>query len=215
MPAGERAALEVVQSQAGFQLAVVMLDAPPDLGKESNSAGHSYGQDSRHAQVRTAAAETFQTETGGLKHNEIRDHGEYRTKRLVLAEYDRMAAADAAGVPYESPRAAQPLVGRGVLSVGTLRQPGMHVAEGSQHETGQLVPVQAGNVNVDQAGQPVAAAIEVVMKKDRAPGGGAGSGGVRPVSTALASPNRASGHRHQGPGPGKPALGSSSGSVVT
>ena len=47
--------------------------------------------------------ETFQTETGGLKHNEIRDHGEYRTKRLVLAEYDRMAAADAAGVPYESP----------------------------------------------------------------------------------------------------------------
>ena len=33
--------------------------------------------------------ETFQTETGGLKHNEIRDHGEYRTKRLVLAEYDR------------------------------------------------------------------------------------------------------------------------------
>ena len=39
--------------------------------------------------------ETFQTETGGLKHNEIRDHGEYRTKRLVLAEYDRMAAADA------------------------------------------------------------------------------------------------------------------------
>jgi hypothetical protein len=47
--------------------------------------------------------ETFQSETGGLKHNEIRDHGEYRTKRLVLAEYDRMAAADAAGVPYGSP----------------------------------------------------------------------------------------------------------------
>ena len=52
--------------------------------------------------------ETFQTETGGLKHNEIRDHGEYRTKRLVLAEYDRMAAADAAGVPYESPLALPP-----------------------------------------------------------------------------------------------------------
>jgi hypothetical protein len=52
--------------------------------------------------------ETFQTETGGLKHNEIRDHGEYRTKRLVLAEYDRMAAADAVGVPYESPLTPPP-----------------------------------------------------------------------------------------------------------
>jgi hypothetical protein len=52
--------------------------------------------------------ETFQTETGGLKHNEIRDHGEYRTKRLVLTEYDRMAAADAAGVPYESPLTLPP-----------------------------------------------------------------------------------------------------------
>ena len=44
--------------------------------------------------------ETFQTETGGLKHNEIRDHGEYRTKRLVLTEYDRMAAADAGRAAY-------------------------------------------------------------------------------------------------------------------
>jgi hypothetical protein len=52
--------------------------------------------------------ETFQTETGGLKHNEIRDHGEYRTKRLVLTEYDRMAAAHAAGVPYESPLTLPP-----------------------------------------------------------------------------------------------------------
>jgi hypothetical protein len=52
--------------------------------------------------------ETFQSETGGLKHNEIRDHGEYRTKRLVLAEYDRMAAADAAGIPYSSPLALPP-----------------------------------------------------------------------------------------------------------
>jgi hypothetical protein len=52
--------------------------------------------------------ETFQTETGGLKHSEIRDHGEYRAKRLILAEYDRMAAADAAGVPYESPLALPP-----------------------------------------------------------------------------------------------------------
>jgi hypothetical protein len=52
--------------------------------------------------------ETFQSETGGLKHNEIRDHGEYRTKRLVLTEYDRMAAADAAGDPYKSPLAVPP-----------------------------------------------------------------------------------------------------------
>jgi hypothetical protein len=46
--------------------------------------------------------ETFQTETGGLKHNEIRDHGKYRTKCLVLTEYDRMAAAETASVPYKS-----------------------------------------------------------------------------------------------------------------
>lgn len=52
--------------------------------------------------------ETFQTDSGGLKNNEIRDHGEYRTKRLVLGEYDRMAAADAAGVPYESPLTPPP-----------------------------------------------------------------------------------------------------------
>lgn len=61
-------------------------------------------------------------------------------------------------------RAAQPPAGRGVLSVGAVRQPGLHVAEGIQHETGQLVPVQAGDVNVDQAAQPVAAVIEIVMK---------------------------------------------------
>jgi N-6 DNA Methylase len=52
--------------------------------------------------------ETFQTETGGLKHNEIRDHGEYRTKRLVLTEYDRMAAGHTTGVPYKSPLATPP-----------------------------------------------------------------------------------------------------------
>jgi hypothetical protein len=55
--------------------------------------------------------ETFHTETGGLKHNEIRDFKEYRTKRLVLTEYDRMAAADAAGTPYQSPLPDPP--GRG------------------------------------------------------------------------------------------------------
>ena len=44
--------------------------------------------------------ETFQTETGGLKHNDIAKYGTYRTKDLVLDAYDRMAAADATGVPY-------------------------------------------------------------------------------------------------------------------
>lgn len=34
--------------------------------------------------------ETFQTENGGLKNNEIAKHGAYRTKELVLAAYDRM-----------------------------------------------------------------------------------------------------------------------------
>ncbi|CAL9318908.1 hypothetical protein SUDANB135_05881 [Streptomyces sp. SudanB135_2055] len=37
--------------------------------------------------------ETFQSESGGLKNNEIAKYREYRTKRLVLAEYDRMAEA--------------------------------------------------------------------------------------------------------------------------
>jgi hypothetical protein len=33
---------------------------------------------------------------------------EYRTKRLVLTEYDRMAAADTAGIPYKSPLTQPP-----------------------------------------------------------------------------------------------------------
>lgn len=37
-----------------------------------------------------------------LRKNEERDHGDFRTKRLVLTEYDRMAKAAATGVPYES-----------------------------------------------------------------------------------------------------------------
>ncbi len=37
--------------------------------------------------------ETFQTENGGLKHNDIARFGSYRTKELVLAEYDRMLTA--------------------------------------------------------------------------------------------------------------------------
>jgi hypothetical protein len=44
--------------------------------------------------------ETFQTETGGLKNNDIAKYGTYRTKNLILDVYDRMSAADTAGVPY-------------------------------------------------------------------------------------------------------------------
>ncbi|MEU7305405.1 DNA methyltransferase [Streptomyces sp. NPDC007206] len=44
--------------------------------------------------------ESFQSESGGLKNNEIAKFGEYRTKRLVIAEYDRMAAA---GLTLETP----------------------------------------------------------------------------------------------------------------
>ncbi|WP_328312093.1 N-6 DNA methylase [Streptomyces sp. NBC_00442] len=44
--------------------------------------------------------ESFQSQTGGLKHNEIAKYGHYRTKDLVLAEYDRMAAV---GVSLTAP----------------------------------------------------------------------------------------------------------------
>lgn len=37
--------------------------------------------------------EIFQSESGGLKNNEIAKYGEYRTKRLVLTEHDRMATS--------------------------------------------------------------------------------------------------------------------------
>jgi len=55
-----------------------------------------------HFRVAWPILETFQTETGGLKHNEIKEHGFYRTKEWVLAEYDRVAAAETSDVPYES-----------------------------------------------------------------------------------------------------------------
>ena len=55
--------------------------------------------------------ETFQTETGGLKHNEIAKYGTYRTKDLVLDAYDRMAAADTEGAPYTT--AISPPPGQG------------------------------------------------------------------------------------------------------
>ncbi|MER7696831.1 DNA methyltransferase [Streptomyces sp. NPDC096095] len=44
--------------------------------------------------------ESFQSASGGLKNNEIAKYGHYRTKDLVLAEYDRMAAV---GVSLTTP----------------------------------------------------------------------------------------------------------------
>jgi hypothetical protein len=46
--------------------------------------------------------ETFQTETGGLKNNDIAKYGTYRTKDLIFDVYDRIAAADTVGVAYET-----------------------------------------------------------------------------------------------------------------
>ncbi|WP_167152779.1 DNA methyltransferase [Streptomyces sp. MBT27] len=47
--------------------------------------------------------ETFQSASGGLKNNEIAKYGEYRTKRLILTEYERMAKG---GLAMESPLVA-------------------------------------------------------------------------------------------------------------
>jgi hypothetical protein len=59
---------------------------------------HLYGMDRPDADY---ILETFQSDSGGgLKNNEIAKYGEYRTKQLVLAEYDRMAEA---GVSLEKP----------------------------------------------------------------------------------------------------------------
>jgi hypothetical protein len=52
--------------------------------------------------------ETFQTETGGLKNNDIAKYGSYRTKDAILEFYDRMAAADATGIAYETPITPSP-----------------------------------------------------------------------------------------------------------
>ncbi|MFE2056669.1 Eco57I restriction-modification methylase domain-containing protein [Streptomyces sp. NPDC059446] len=51
---------------------------------------HLYGVSAEDADY---ILESFQTENGGLKNNEIAKYGEYRTKRLALAEYDRMTKA--------------------------------------------------------------------------------------------------------------------------
>jgi len=58
--------------------------------------------------VYTAYDMTPQTETGGLKHNDIAKYGTYRTKDLILAVYDVMAAANAAETPYKSPLTPPP-----------------------------------------------------------------------------------------------------------
>jgi hypothetical protein len=58
---------------------------------------HLYGIDRKDTNY---ILESFQSESGGLKNNEIAKFGEYRTKRLVLAEYDRMAVA---GLSLETP----------------------------------------------------------------------------------------------------------------
>ncbi|MFH9083800.1 Eco57I restriction-modification methylase domain-containing protein [Streptomyces sp. NPDC017673] len=58
---------------------------------------HLYGISSEDTDY---VLESFQSESGGLKNNEIAKFGEYRTKRLVLTEYDRMAAA---GLTLEKP----------------------------------------------------------------------------------------------------------------
>jgi hypothetical protein len=38
-----------------------------------------------------------------VRKNDVKAHGEYRTKRLVLERYDALAAAAARGQPYISP----------------------------------------------------------------------------------------------------------------
>jgi hypothetical protein len=43
-----------------------------------------------------------------LRKYEERDHGEFRTKRLVLTAYDAMAAAKASGTAYQTPLSPPP-----------------------------------------------------------------------------------------------------------
>ncbi|PWR11237.1 hypothetical protein DKT69_27205, partial [Micromonospora sicca] len=73
--------------------------------------------------------ETFQTQNGGLKNNEIAKYGRYRTRDLVLAGYDRMAAA---GV---SP--TNPLVDGGNYTSIVTPSPGY----GPRHLTSGTMPV--------------------------------------------------------------------------
>jgi len=59
--------------------------------------------------------ETFQTESGGLKNNDIAKYGTYRTKDLILDAYDRMANSDAAGVPMRRRSRRLPAMDLGTL----------------------------------------------------------------------------------------------------
>jgi hypothetical protein len=38
-----------------------------------------------------------------VKQNDVKAHGSYRTKETIPEFYDRMAAADTAGIRYETP----------------------------------------------------------------------------------------------------------------
>ena len=58
---------------------------------------HLYGLDRDDTEY---VMETFQTENGGLKHNEVARYGTYRTKDMVLEAFDRMASL---GVSMKSP----------------------------------------------------------------------------------------------------------------
>jgi hypothetical protein len=49
-------------------------------------------------------SETFRV----LKNNELKEFGEYRTRRLVLEAFDQMTLADAKGVVYQSPLVPEP-----------------------------------------------------------------------------------------------------------
>lgn len=100
------------------ELVYTALDMAP-LARDLGDAGLPFRwDDSRRAQIRAELdayffhlygisrddadyiLESFQSKTGGLKNNEIAKYGHYRTKDLVLAEYDRMAAA---GVSLTTP----------------------------------------------------------------------------------------------------------------
>ncbi|MGH3249311.1 MAG: hypothetical protein ACRDOI_24320, partial [Trebonia sp.] len=53
--------------------------------------------------------ETFQTDKGGLKHNDIAKYGTYRTKDLTLAAYDAMVVSTTPAVGAPSVRYSSPL----------------------------------------------------------------------------------------------------------
>jgi hypothetical protein len=38
-----------------------------------------------------------------VKRKDVAEHGEYRTKRMILEVYDAMAETETSGVPYQSP----------------------------------------------------------------------------------------------------------------